>query len=213
MFYNKNNLLVHKIASKDETRPVLTGVKFEPHQTVATDGYKLMMVEAPADNPEGDVGVELGLTNFNDSYNPNIGRSDVERALKTIPKVKGLPWLSGVFLNENETEGRAELSVSDGSGLTKNTARPIEGDYPDYMSILPKGEPKARVALNVKILKQVVDTLCQMDIGDANIIRLEIREPLEPVSITAKTEQGQNVQTVIMPVRVKDETDERGGDE
>jgi len=218
MFYNKNNLLVHKIASRDNTRPVLSAVKFEPNQTVATDGYKLMMVQTPPDNPTGDVGDEIGLPAiYNENYSPILDRVDVERAIKAMPKpIKHLEWLNGVFLTENTKEQRAELSTHEGSGLSKQTAKPIEGEYPDFMSILPKGEPKARVAVNVKILKQIVDTINMMDVP-ANIIHIEVREPLEPVSISCKTEQKQQVQAVIMPVRVKEESkvddDETGGDE
>ena len=208
MLYNKNNLLVSNIASKDETRPVLTGVRFEEKATIATDGYKLMIVSTPPDDSIDDVSeIDGAITPVTTSTPVNIPSENVKQLSKSLPKKPILPWFSNTFFTSKDDE-MVEMVTTDGINHQKHTTKAIVGDYPQYNAILPKDKPQAVVSLNVKILKQVIDTINQMDISDnANTIKISLQGELQPVSITTTTDQKQQVQAVIMPVRTKKETD------
>lgn len=217
MLYNKNNLLVYKVAGNDDARPILEAVKFTPTGTIATDGYKLMIVQTP---PDTDTEVFEGLDGLrpNDgNYSPIIDRGTVEKVLKNLPaKVIGdFQWLKGTFFTATSDNEVAELITTDGVNHTKHIAKPIQGDYPDYQKIMPKGKPDIEVGLSIHHLKGIIDTLKSMGLFDtAGTIKLGLyknegeeagKPSLKPVSIEAMTDQGQKVQAVIMPVRLKEE--------
>lgn len=199
MFYNNNNLLVGKIASKDESRPILNGVKFEPEATIATDGFKMLIVETPKDVEADDMG---DLPSVNQSnYNVVIDKDTVENVRRSLPKKPILPWLKNAYFTDS-SDDVAQMITTDGLSSQKHSAHVVEGDYPAYAAVIPSGSPLANTHVNVKFLKQLVDTLNQMDIEE-NTIQINVYADDMPVTITAKTEQDQNVQAVIMPVKVK----------
>lgn len=203
MFYNKNNFLVNKIASKDQSRPVLCATKFESEATVATDGYKLMICETPKDISSEDMG---DLPSVKDSnYNVVIPSEMVENVARALPKKPILPWLSNAYFTDTSDNSTVEMITTDGINTQKHTSKAIEDEYPKYNAIVPKGSSVASVNVNVKLLKQVVDVLCKMDLDSSNTVKVNLYADLLPVSITTKTVQGQNVQALIMPIKVKTE--------
>lgn len=211
MMYNKNNLAIHRIAGIDESRPVLAGVRFESNATVATDGYKLMIVETPKDSDDQAVDGLDGIRIKQGHDNVVIDRNTVAKIERELPKKPLFEWLRGTFFTATSDSQVAELMTTDGVNHTKHIAKPIEGEYPDYAKIIPKDKPAVTVAVNSKLLKQIIDTFCAMDLrGTAHIIKIQLFDnhagidsptSLMPMSITAETIEGQNVQAVLMPIR------------
>lgn len=199
MFYNKNNFLVSNIASKDNTRPILTGIKFETNATIATDGYKLMICETPKDISSEDLGDLPSVKDNN--YNVIIPKDMVDNVSRSLPKKPIFEWLKNAYFTNNSDNTSVEMITTDGVSTQKHTGKTIEGEYPKYSEVVPKGKPINSVRLNIKYLKQIVDTFAKMDIEDG-CINIQTYADLLPVSITAKTSQDQNVQAVIMPVKV-----------
>lgn len=212
MMYNKNNLAIHRIASSDESRPILTGVRFESNATVATDGYKLMIVQTAPDSADQVVDGLDGIRVKEGHDNVIIDRQTVAKIERELPKKPLFEWLKGTFFTATSDDKVAELMTTDGVNHTKHIAKPIEGDYPDYNAIMPKGKPAIKVGFNAKMMKAIIDTFLAMSLPDsANTITLSLyandegiddQYSLKPISMTAKTNEGQNVQAVLMPVRV-----------
>jgi len=107
---------VSKSASRDESRPVLTGilVRFEPDKIVmaATDSYRLAVKETPCTSPIADVEAIIPA-----------------RALQELTRIA-----AGV---EEVQLGLHENHVVFGAGGVWLTSRRIDGQFPNYRQLLP----------------------------------------------------------------------------
>jgi len=106
---------VGRSASRDESRPVLTGilVRFEPGKIVmaATDSYRLAVKETPSE-----------------SALPELEAIIPARALQELGRLDGDELQLGVFENH----------VVFGGGGTWLTTRRIDGQFPNYRQLLPE---------------------------------------------------------------------------
>lgn len=69
--YNKNNLLVHKIASKSSIKPELKSVAFMGDRTIATDSFRVIEMSVPDGQVEETVLID----------------ADVVGKFKSVPKI------------------------------------------------------------------------------------------------------------------------------
>jgi DNA polymerase III subunit beta len=108
---------VGRSASRDESRPVLTGilVRFEPGKIVmaATDSYRLAVKETPV---EGTL--------------PELEAIIPARALQELARITGTSDEIQLGLQENHV-----VFGSDGTWLT---TRRIDGQFPNYRQLLPE---------------------------------------------------------------------------
>jgi len=108
---------VGRSASRDESRPVLTGilVKFEPGKMVmaATDGYRLAVKETPV---EGTL--------------PELEAIIPARALQELTRIAGGADEVQLGVQENHV-----VFGADGTWLT---TRRIDGQFPNYRQLLPE---------------------------------------------------------------------------
>src|SRR4051794_1089941 len=108
---------VGRSASRDESRPVLTGilVRFEPGRVVmaATDSYRLAVKETP---------VEAAL--------PDLEAIIPARALQELTRIAGGADEVQLGLQENHV-----VFGADGTWLT---TRRIDGQFPNYRQLLPE---------------------------------------------------------------------------
>jgi DNA polymerase-3 subunit beta len=111
---------VARAASRDETRPVLTGILVSVSQgklrMVATDSYRLSVRETPA-----DVG---GAEDFE----VNVPARALQEASRIIADTK--PDQVAVFAAENQ--------VVLGIGQVVLSSRMIDGQFPNYQQLLPE---------------------------------------------------------------------------
>jgi DNA polymerase III subunit beta len=108
---------VGRSASRDESRPVLTGilVRFEPGKVVmaATDSYRLAVKETPVDGTLPDLEAIIPA-----------------RALQELARIAG---------GSDEVQlGLLENHVVFGAGGTWLTTRRIDGQFPNYRQLLPE---------------------------------------------------------------------------
>jgi DNA polymerase-3 subunit beta len=107
---------VSKSASRDESRPVLTGilVRFEPDRIVmaATDSYRLAVKETPCASPLADIEAIIPA-----------------RALQELARIAGAADEVQLGMHENH--------VVFGVGDTWLTSRRIDGQFPNYRQLLP----------------------------------------------------------------------------
>lgn len=111
---------VARAASRDETRPVLTGilvsVSKQKLRMVATDSYRLSVRETPAD--VGDA----------DDFEVNVPARALQEASRIIADAK--PDQVVVFAAENQ--------VVFGIGPVVLSSRMIDGQFPNYQQLLPE---------------------------------------------------------------------------
>jgi DNA polymerase-3 subunit beta len=110
---------VARAASRDETRPVLTGVLLrlgpEGLTMVATDSYRLAVRQAPLEAPPADVREAIVPA----------------RALGEAARLAGAVKADAVELVLTETQGLMRV------GDFRLTSRLIEGQFPDHRQLVP----------------------------------------------------------------------------
>jgi DNA polymerase-3 subunit beta len=129
--------MVHQVArsvSRDETRPILTGVLVVVEdgllRMVATDSYRLCVKEVSMEGTEGHI--ELVVPG---------------KALDDVAKLTGA--------SENLSLGVAENQVVFTFGETTFVSRRIEGTFPNYRQLLPKGHTTRAVADRAELLEAI----------------------------------------------------------
>jgi DNA polymerase-3 subunit beta len=146
---------VVRAASTDNDRPVLTGVLMTATDTgvrlVATDSYRLAVRDLP-----GSTVLSAGQKVLLPS-----------RALAELQRVLGS---SGDTVSLRLGEFEAHFDV----GPTRLTTRLLEGDYPNYSGLIPKGYPNRLVVGKDALLDAV------------RRVRLMTRDPTTPVRLSLR---------------------------
>ena len=195
MIYNKNNLAVAKIASKNKSRRSIAGVLFTPEKTVATDSFRLIEMSVPKDvkadafpMPEG-----MKADNFVGSF-----VIDAE-SLKgfTLPNVSSMPILNNTVVSKQD-EKSVDFFRKDLNNESFQTFRKVDEDYPEYEGIFPTGKPQAEISVNAKFLKDLVGILGNLD-KQSSKVRIAIYPNGKPMVITAKNNE-QEGRAMLMPI-------------
>jgi len=188
--YNKNNLEIYKVASKDETKVILGGVYFTGDSTVATDSSLLMEVSVPKQNIEDFpiVGEELV-----DVHEPFILEAKAVRDLiKDIPKNSSLPILENIVVAKNKDKGVASLVTTDLSITNVHKVRKIIGEYPKHKQLFPEEEPAIKLRLDPQLLKKVAELYCKTLEAGSSIeifVHKSINKPIEFRAFNTETKQ------------------------
>src|SRR5215213_9920044 len=197
---------VGRSASRDESRPVLTGilVRFEPGKMVmaATDSYRLAVKETPVNG-------EL----------PDLEAIIPARALQELARIAGA--------GEEVQLGLLENHVVFGADGTWLTTRRIDGQFPNYRQLLPEQfeyelqlprEELLEVVRRVSLMAQrnsplrlrfaegelTVSAVTQ-DVGeareslDSDSVKLKLISPLRPAVLEGETD---DYTYLIMPIRL-----------
>lgn len=121
-------------ASKDDARPILTGVLLAAHddglRLVATDSYRLAMRDLP-------------------------GVSMLEADQKVLVGAKGLAEVQRLLGDGDIEVFLAEREVTFRVGNADVTTRLIEGDFPNYQQLIPTGYPN-QLAVGRDVLSAAV---------------------------------------------------------
>lgn len=150
--------------SADETRHNLNGVYFEPAEgvvrLVATDGHRLCFVERTL---AGDFGLKRGVI---------------------VPR-KGLLELRRL-LSEDGT-GSAELGFTETSGLFRRgdltmVMRLIDGQFPDYMQVIPKEADRTVQVDRPRLLETLKRMSLLSSDRSTNAVKIELQTDLLRVS-------------------------------
>jgi hypothetical protein len=112
--------LAAKVASKDDMRPVLTGVRFEPDAMVATDSYRLGVITAD--------GPSAGITVPGAAVRIVTEKAGEWTALRTEPEAD--PEKPGTVAGlETVTKAGNSVTVEVGA---------ISGQFPNYTQLFPE---------------------------------------------------------------------------
>lgn len=156
---------VSKSVSRDETRPILTGilVVVEPGtlRMVATDSYRLCIREIPVDGLLGEIEIVV----------PGKAMEDVSR-------------LAGA--SEQLSFGAAENQVIFTFGDTTFVSRRIEGSFPNYRQLLPK-EHTTRAVIDRAELHDAVKRVSLMA-QQSTPLRVKISTSEHTLTLSAGTQ-------------------------
>ncbi len=161
--------------STEETRYYLNGVYFHAAdsdgkkvlRTVATDGHRLALADAPA--PKGAEGLEGVI----------VPRKAIGEVRRLIDQVDG-----DVSIAVSETKivfraGRAVL-----------TSKLIDGSFPDYARVIPKGNDK-RLVIDNKSFEAAVDRVSTVSAERSRSVKLSIETGKVILAVnSAETGQG-----------------------
>jgi hypothetical protein len=194
MLLTKAELNLAKLASKGSSRYALQGICVQPKHTVVTDGHILVAV-THSSAKDTDYPVTTGLEHKELAAGEVlISAESAAAAAKAIPK-KGVPICQNAAIGN---DGR--LYVND---LTNSVSygSHMEGKFPNWDMVIPKGKPKAEIALNAELLESLLAYIRQN--GDkVPTVRLTVYDAQTAVRIDGKTADGQEVVALCMPMRM-----------
>ena len=190
MLLNKANLDAIVASSTSSLRPVLNCLKITTEKTVATDSYILIEVTNPSDLPEAPDVLQ------HNNHECLVYRKAIEKALKNQVKYKALPvlecWATSVDGNKcTITTTDLEVTQSVQSNIS-------DGQFPNYEAVIPKGKPVATVGINANMLKRLLKYFEDHAVGKH--VLLEVYDDRTPLLLSAKTESGQFIRAICMPL-------------
>lgn len=160
--------VVHQVSravSRDETRPVLTGVLVVVEETtlkmVATDSYRLCVREVPVQGAGGSL----------EAVVPGRAIEDVSRLSSSTETV-------GLGVSENQ--------VVFSFGQTTFVSRRIEGNFPNYRQLLP-AEYQTRIIVDRQELMEAVKRVSLMAQHSAPL-RVGVTSEERVLTLTAQTQ-------------------------
>lgn len=180
-------------AGKDDTLPVLTGVRLEwgPGflRAVATDRYRLAIIEHHAE--------ETGSAIEGSALVP---AKEFVAYVKSLPKPArfGLPAV--VMIKPGEDEVTFTCTSSDGE--VSRTIRTLYGEFPRYEKLVPT-EFEALPAEGIAMNPQYVADVAKMPVAKNTPVRVQFTAPNKPMVWTAGgKDEGLTWKYLLMPVRV-----------
>ena len=211
MIYNKNNLVIAAIASKG-SREELTGVYFKNDRTVATDSVKLIEVKNPESFEKQAGDYPPALNNGRDKVMKEISKKgyiipakNINKVLKNLAEVKSknLPILENAVFLSNGDEETSRIATTDLEKTDIVAGKNIKGTFPDYERIMADTRINhSKVLISVNQLKPVLDILDKMNLtGDKQLELHVCQEGDKPLTIKAKTLEGQDITALVMPLK------------
>lgn len=199
MLLNRHNLAIHTHASRGATRSMLGGVHIEEGGTVATDGHRLAHVTLP-DMPVDEYPDRGGLDRTSPWKSRTIPAVAAKALHDAIPKNGKHPILRTALVDHGPADAFQAITTALENGRTV-TATPIDGEFPHWRNVLPKGKPKAVVHLSGAYLAEACKLLGAFN-GRSHLVKLEVFDEASPVRLTATdAETGQVGTIIIMPTR------------
>lgn len=212
MKIDKRFLGLCEIAGND-ARPILSGIKFEKNRAVATDGFRLMIIQLEQDISKDDTPIITGQEESDpgECVLPAKGVADILKQIRSNKNIEVLntawtvptqdPWVRFVTTNI-DTNTYKEL-------------KKIEGDYPKYESVLKIEEKHsiAEVEISAKMLADTLKSMIRAGIGWNDGVQIKIFGANEAVIITGKDHKQREIKAVVMPRRMINPTHEAYIDE
>lgn len=206
------------VASKDQNRPFLTGVHVRHMEggkieLAATDGARLLRVcvNTPADPQEFPV---LEGMPRDDTRASAIIPAGVFQKVLASNKVKNVPLLAHVAVTLTGQDGKrggAALGFTDLLQPTVTQTPTIEGPYPNYAQVIPKGAASYTITVNADYLADTLQAISRMldgGRGTPPLVTLRFYRKqtqggtsLDPFRMDAEDEDGNRITAVIAPVR------------
>ena len=160
MLYNKHNLSVIRISSKNEARPELAGVFFTKEKTVATDSIRLLEVSTPTDVKAQDFS-QVGGVSAMLGVKPFIVNAKRLKEIK-IPSNKSLPILQHIAIKHLHDD-RVEFLTTNSESVDIKSIPRVDATFPDYEKIFPTEKPKIEIDINGEMFGELLEIMAKMN--------------------------------------------------
>ena len=203
--YNRENFSVAKIASKDQGRYHLNGIYCHPKFTVGSDGKTLMIVTTPKKVDIKEMPIPTG-EELIDKFDPFIlDLKDAQKIEKSIPKKSPLPILQHIVILKSESESPfVKLFTTDLQSQNITVSKKIDGEYPEFGKVLPKGKPIKVIRVQTKLLKALLDAI-EIAQGSVEMPYVDLKiydNGMGPIGLKSiNNNTGQRITAVLMPIR------------
>jgi hypothetical protein len=171
----KLSLMIHKIVAKTESRFTLNGIFLTNKETVVTDGHRLTRVKHLA----------------------TADKMDKHVVLKSADAVQ-LAKMAGK--NSVEITGASQADISFKSEGVNVTFEALQGYFPDYERVVPKSEDWTCIQFDPKYMKDLMEIHAAAD----GLVRMYFnpdRPNNNAIILESAREDGQDVQSLLMPIR------------
>jgi DNA polymerase III sliding clamp (beta) subunit (PCNA family) len=193
---NKDLLIAAKFASKNPSRPVLTGVLVTNEKIVATDSFKLIEITHKSED-SADFPIVPGVKLVDQLESPVLlPAKDLLAKLKFPAKVP-LPILEGGALC-NDSENNVGIVTSDLETSTTLQFKKIKGDYPDYTRVMPEKPAVQTILMDAQVL---MDALQAFKDDNTNLVELQFFTNLRPLMLVGKSKENENKKALVMPCK------------
>ena len=199
MLLNKNNLAIHTIASKQETKPELMGVYITPEETVATDTFILVAVSTPKGDAKDFPTREEGDTMKPKDVRAIIPAPLAKAVMSKIPTKATLPILENAIVSNFKGEKKITITSTDLDVWHDTSGTVIEGAYPAYKQIIPQENPKTVTLLNYEYIKKGIEALARTS-NQLKEVKIEMYGKNKPVKLTSFNGEQQTT-VIIMPIQ------------
>lgn len=208
--FTKNQLLVSKACSKDETRQALQGILIEGNKTIATNGHILMTSENRAVTEVWPVNSVNWKTpeSLVPSDNPGsfiLPLDAVKKALKAFPKAG--KWDTGnttrLAIGETDTGITIQNANND-----KIEAQPIDAKFPDYKQVIPDTTGYIKIGVSASYMKIICEVMEKAEGSNMNGMILHInpnqsKDGRDAIVIENMGNLDEKVTAVLMPLRIQ----------
>lgn len=172
----KLSLMIQKIVSKEASRFTLNGIFITDKECVVTDSHRLTRVKHLSVQDKMDRHVVLKATDAV-SLSKMAGKEPIE------------------VMESNAS------SISFRAGASKTTFEPLDGRFPDYLRVIPSNTgDHICITFNPKMMKDLMEIHGAAD----DCVRMYVH-PQNPnnnaIILESAREDGQDVQSLLMPVR------------
>ena len=193
MLYNKHNLAVAKFAAKDGRHEELASVLFSKEKTAATDSFRLLEVSVSTTGNAEEFPRVDGASAMR-GCSPFMVSAKQVAELK--PKgAKSLPITEFVALKHLDDK-RVEFLTTDLESAQVKQARRVDGKFPDYERIFPQGKAVAEVALNGKMLSELLKVMSELH----EQVRVKFYGKEKPLIFECGTAE-QKARALLMPIK------------
>ena len=199
---NKHNLNIAKLAAKDESRYMVTGVRVSPEHTICTDGHQLTRVTTPKMGVD-DFPAAEGFTAAA-KWEPFILDAKAALAIaKAIPKSTTIPVLEHAAVGEATNDnGHAQIMVNDLESPQVFTPRKMDGQFPDYERVIPdKAKAAFTIGLNPLLLLSVLQAMKGFVNVKAPRMTLRFYDTDSAIRLDVSNDE-QEWTSVLMPMRL-----------
>jgi hypothetical protein len=195
---------VAKVASKDEQRYRINSIYCHPKYTVGCDGYALMIVTAPkVDIKEMPTPSEGKLT---DKFEPFLlDLNDAKKVEKSIPqKVTFSTLKHAAIIKTKNDDAFAKIFTTDLQSQNITVLKKVEGEYPQFGKVLPKGKPVKTIRVQTKLLRNLLSAIEEAQ-GPAKMpyVDLQIYDDEEgPIRLSSCNQNtNQKITAVLMTMK------------
>jgi DNA polymerase III sliding clamp (beta) subunit (PCNA family) len=191
-----------KLAAAENARYALTGVRVEKQADgyicVATDGRVMAMVSGVSEDPDGFPAGAMAEADIGESTEVVIPIKSWNEAFKGIPRRTPKDILRNVHVKLGAKNSLLTTTDFDEERRTIE-ARNVDGRYPPYKEVFPKGPAKVSITVDPRLLIKVLTAALDFCDEEQRGVDLEIFSAETPM-LVRKERGSQKFAGVVMPL-------------